>query len=171
MSSFLRWVLLPLACLPYFASDNSKKGITANWPDGGPISILPREGKSKITKESAEKIAKSFLGEERRFSKSIPCFFTDNDFPFIKPNKLPCWLFEAQDFTVPSKLDKQTKPLVFPLFYVVVDSETGSFVEAFTPPKHAWWKNQKKSWEKTTRRNYRTGVRFLVGPKKLQKLR
>ena len=113
----------------------------ADWPSDAPLELRPRVAPAALDRQAAEQRARAYLGiDKAKELRLCPAFLTDNDFPFLRPDKRAIWLAEVRDLRLPGG---EPKPVVLSHLYVAIDAETGQLVEAFTAPARPWWRDEK----------------------------
>ena len=147
----------------------------ADWPSDAPIELRPRVGRAAIDQQAALKKARQYLGiEDAKELRLTPAYLTDNDFPFLRPQKRPIWLVEVRDLRIPAPrrqagAEQEPKPGVLTHLYVAIDAENGQLIEAFTSASRSWWRNKKQvigaAHEKLFRETGQTLERSTEPPK------
>ena len=100
-----------------------------HWPLDAPIELRPRVGRAAIDQQAALKNARQYLGiEDAKELRLTPAYLTDNDFPFLRPQKRAIWLVEVRELRIPAPrrqagAEQEPKPGVLALLYVAIDAE------------------------------------------------
>jgi hypothetical protein len=131
-------------------AQDATKDRLGDWPSDAPIELRPRVGRAAIDRQAALKKARQYLGiEDAKELRLTPAYLTDNDFPFLKPQKRAIWLVEVTELRIPAPrrqagAEQEPKPGVLAHLYVAIDAENGQLIEAFTPPARPWWRSKKE---------------------------
>src|SRR5262249_2049175 len=121
-----------------------------DWPSDAPIELRPRIGRAAVDQQAALKKARQYLGiEDAKELRLTPAYLTDNDFPFLRPQKRAIWLVEVTELRIPAPrrqpgAEQEPKPGVLAHLYVAIDAENGQLIEAFTPPARPWWRSKRE---------------------------
>jgi hypothetical protein len=108
-------------------SDGAKEDPLASWPADAPIQLRPRLAESKLNQQAALERVRQYLGIDKAARLQMaPAYLTDNDFPFLRPQKQAIWLARSKRL------------------YIAIDADSGQLIEAFTPPAQPWWRAQEQ---------------------------
>ncbi|PIY43265.1 MAG: hypothetical protein COZ06_23230 [Armatimonadetes bacterium CG_4_10_14_3_um_filter_66_18] len=130
--------------LPCVAAQDTGESAIPGWPKDAPIQVWTRSDEAGIGRAEAEQLAARYLGVAAGELKLQRAYLTDDDFPYLRPEKLPVWLAEATSVSIPPRNASDPpqaagKPELVPRLYLAIDAATGQCIEAFTAPTTPWW--------------------------------